>query len=180
MPAARIELATSFVGLRQDVDGVTVTLADERGERTVRAAYVVGADGLRSAVRAAAGIGIEQVSGLSDSVGAQVRAPLWPLIPERRRHGIYAITDLAAGGALIPVGGDRWIYATERRPGVEATAGSLTRLIRAAAGAPDLPVAVDRVIELRYGTGLAHALRRRSRLPRRGRRPPRHPAGRPG
>ncbi len=157
LPAARIALATRFVALRDDADGVTVTLADRDGEWTVRAAYVVGADGVRSAVREAAGIGIEEVAGLSDSVGAQVRAPLWPRIPERRRHGIYAITDPVAGGALIPVGGDRWIYATERRPGVEATAGSLTRVIRGAAGVPDLPVAVDRVIELRYGTALAHA-----------------------
>ena len=155
LPAARIALGTTFTGLRQDADGVTVTL----GERSVRAAYVIGADGVRSAVRAAAGIGLEEAAGLSDSVGAQVRAPLWDLVPEERRHGIYAITDPAAGGALIPVGGDRWVYATERRPGVEATPASLTRLVRGAAGRPDLPVEVDRVIELRYGTALAHAFR---------------------
>lgn len=159
LPAARLALATTFVGLRQDPDGVTVTLADERGERAVRAAYVIGADGVRSAVRAAAGIGLDASAALSDSVGAQVRAPLWDLVPEHRRHGIYAITDPAAGGALIPVGGDRWIYATERRPGVEATAGTLARLVRGAAGAPDVRLEVDRVIELRYGTGLARAFR---------------------
>jgi putative polyketide hydroxylase len=157
LPAAQVALATTFTGLRQDADGVTVTLADRRGERTVRAAYVIGADGVRSAVRAAAGIGLEESAGLSDSVGAQVRAPLWDLVPEERRYGIYAITDPAAGGALIPVGGDGWIYATERRPGVEATAAALARLVRGAAGVPDLPVEVDRVIELRYGTALAHA-----------------------
>ena len=155
LPAARIALETTFTGLRQDPDGVTVTL----GDRTVRAAYVIGADGVRSAVRAAAGIGLQESTGLSDSVGAQVRAPLWELVPEERRHGIYAITDPAAGGARIPVGGDRWIYATERRPGVEATAPAVARLVRGAAGVPDLPVEVDRVIELRYGTALTDAFR---------------------
>jgi 2-polyprenyl-6-methoxyphenol hydroxylase-like FAD-dependent oxidoreductase len=159
LPTAEVALGTTFVGLQQDVDGVTVTLADTRGPRTVRAAYVVGADGLRSAVRDAAGIGLDEAAGLSDSVGAQVRAPLWELVPAERRHGIYAITDPDAGGALIPVGGDRWIYATERRPGVEASAGTLAGLVRGAAGVDDLPVMVDRVIELRYGTALARAFR---------------------
>ena len=152
LPAARLERDTAFTGLRQDADGVTVTL----GARTVRAAYVIGADGIHSAVRAAAGIGLDASGPLSDSVGAQVRAPLWPLVPRHRRHGIYA----TAGGALIPVGEDRWIYATERRPGVEATAPALTRLVRDAAGVADLPVQIDRVIELRYATALAHRFRR--------------------
>jgi 2-polyprenyl-6-methoxyphenol hydroxylase-like FAD-dependent oxidoreductase len=159
LPAARLMLGTTFTGLRQDPDAVTVTLADAGGERTVRAAYVIGADGVRSAVRAAAGIAVKAANGLSDSVGAQVRAPLWDLVPEQRRHGIYAITDPAAGGALIPVGSDRWIYATERRPGVEASVAALERLVRGAAGVADLPVTVDRVIELRYGTALARTFR---------------------
>lgn len=159
LPAARLWLGTGFVGLRQDPDGVTVTLAGADGERTVRAAYVIGADGVRSAVRTAAAIGLEASGPLSDSVGAQVRAPLWELVPPERRHGIYAITDARAGGALIPVGGDRWVYATERRPGVEATAEGLARLVRGASGAASLPVVVDRVIELRYATALADRFR---------------------
>ncbi|MBE2317714.1 FAD-dependent monooxygenase [Solirubrobacter sp. CPCC 204708] len=149
LPAAQVALGTTFTGLEQDPNGVTVRL----GERTVRAAYVIGADGLRSAVRAAAGVEIETSGALSDSVGAQLRAPLWELIPRDRRFGLYA----TAAGTLIPVGGDRWIYATERGPGVEATAPALAGLVRAAAGAPDLPVDVDRVIELRYATALARA-----------------------
>ena len=40
----------------QDNDGVTATLATPDGERTVRARYLVGADGARSPVRKASGI----------------------------------------------------------------------------------------------------------------------------
>jgi len=46
----------SLVGLSQDADGVTALLDDGNA---VRARYVVGADGVRSAVRTQAGIGFE-------------------------------------------------------------------------------------------------------------------------
>ncbi|WP_410569069.1 FAD-dependent monooxygenase [Amycolatopsis sp. cmx-4-61] len=52
----RVELATALTGFEQDADGVTATLST--GE-TVRAAYLVGADGGRSFVRKALGIAFE-------------------------------------------------------------------------------------------------------------------------
>lgn len=156
LPSVEVRRGAAFAGLQQDEHGVTVRLQDGR---SVRAAYVIGADGLRSAVRDAAGIRVDGAEGLSDSVGAHVRAPLWSLVPDDRRHVIYAITDPVARGALIPLGADRWVYATERRPGVAATEAALTRLVRAAAGASDLPIEIDRLVELRYGTALARTFR---------------------
>lgn len=48
--------STAFVAFEQDEEGVTLTLAGPDGEnRTLRAAYLVGCDGGRSAVRAATG-----------------------------------------------------------------------------------------------------------------------------
>ncbi|WP_103353177.1 FAD-dependent monooxygenase [Amycolatopsis sp. CA-128772] len=52
----RVELATALTGFDQDADGVTATLST--GE-TVRAAYLVGADGGKSFVRKALGIPFE-------------------------------------------------------------------------------------------------------------------------
>jgi 2-polyprenyl-6-methoxyphenol hydroxylase-like FAD-dependent oxidoreductase len=52
----RVELATALTGFEQDADGVTATLST--GE-TVRAAYLVGADGGKSFVRKALGIAFE-------------------------------------------------------------------------------------------------------------------------
>ncbi len=51
---------TAFEGLEQDEDGVTATLRPRDGEaRTVRAAYVCGADGAGSEVRRSAGISFD-------------------------------------------------------------------------------------------------------------------------
>ncbi len=52
----RVELATALTGFDQDADGVTATLST--GE-TVRAEYLVGADGGKSFVRKALGIAFE-------------------------------------------------------------------------------------------------------------------------
>ena len=45
--------------ISQLTDGVVVTVASPAGERTIRARYVVGGDGMHSAVREAAGIAFE-------------------------------------------------------------------------------------------------------------------------
>lgn len=54
---AEIITGAEVVGLRQDADGVDLQVRDPSGEvHTRRARYVVGADGVRSAVRAALGL----------------------------------------------------------------------------------------------------------------------------
>ena len=69
-------------GLEQDADGVTLTLAD--GDR-VRAPWVVGADGARSAVRKLAGVGFPGRSFDDRFLIADVRAKL-PFPRERHFH----------------------------------------------------------------------------------------------
>ncbi|CAN5175435.1 hypothetical protein BH11ACT2_BH11ACT2_22360 [soil metagenome] len=52
LPNVTILWSTSVVGLEQDADSVSLTLADDRGAtRTHRTSWVIGADGGRSAVR---------------------------------------------------------------------------------------------------------------------------------
>ena len=65
--------------LRQDAEGVSVTLAsDGQAPHTVRARYVVGADGMHSTVRERAGIGFTGGAYEESFVLADVRMT-WPL-----------------------------------------------------------------------------------------------------
>jgi 3-(3-hydroxy-phenyl)propionate hydroxylase len=50
-PSVDVRWATPVTGCTQDADGVTVAVDGEAGPRTLRARYVVGADGARSAIR---------------------------------------------------------------------------------------------------------------------------------
>ncbi|MFJ1707400.1 FAD-dependent monooxygenase [Kitasatospora sp. NPDC088346] len=59
---ATIHWATEVTGLQQDGDGVNATVGTPAGQSTLRARYVVGADGGRSAVRSLAGIELHGTS----------------------------------------------------------------------------------------------------------------------
>ncbi|MDD7963968.1 FAD-dependent monooxygenase [Actinomycetospora lemnae] len=54
-----VERGTALVGFTQDADGVTLQLRSATGERTVRTAYLVGADGAHSVVRKGLGTAFE-------------------------------------------------------------------------------------------------------------------------
>jgi 3-(3-hydroxy-phenyl)propionate hydroxylase len=60
-PEVEMRLGCAFLGLEQDADGVTVDLRGPDGEARVRARYVVGCDGGRSAVREAIGVGLSDL-----------------------------------------------------------------------------------------------------------------------
>ncbi|MGV4981838.1 FAD-dependent monooxygenase [Streptomyces sp. NRAIS4] len=65
---------TELTGLTQDADGVTVAARGPEGRtETLRAAYVVGADGMRSAVRDAIGLPFPGKSVIRSVVLADVR-----------------------------------------------------------------------------------------------------------
>ena len=61
---AQLRRGAQFTAFAQDEEGVTVSVADEQGApTTLRARYLIGADGGRSAVRSSAGIAFEGHSG---------------------------------------------------------------------------------------------------------------------
>jgi putative polyketide hydroxylase len=105
----------------------------------VRSRFVVGADGPRSRVRAALGIGTEHLGGIGRHVQLLFRADLSPVLGAVR-HALYALSHPEAGGLLIAFGDDRWGYA---RPcptdaDIPADDARWVALLRTATGIPDL------------------------------------------
>jgi hypothetical protein len=82
---------TEAVDLEQDEDGVTATLRELDGgaERTVRARYVVAADGNRSPMRRRLGIGMRGHEELSRSITIYFRADCSDLLRDRNQGVLY-------------------------------------------------------------------------------------------
>lgn len=141
---ARVRFGTELVGLDQSSDSITAVLRDAAtgDTSTVRARFVIGADGAHSTVRDQLGIPMAGPDRLVDHATVLFRAPLWDVVAERR-YGLYVISHPEAKGIFVPSGaGDRWLYGQElvrgRSNPSEYTETEATRLIRTAAGVPGL------------------------------------------
>ncbi|MTE15120.1 FAD-dependent monooxygenase [Nocardia aurantiaca] len=107
----RVETATAVVDFSADADGVTVTLERAGATETVRADYLVGADGGRSVVRKALGIPFE---GTTDE---SIRMLLGDVRADTLDHRVgYWFADSSSpmdGIALMPLpGGRKFQFAT--------------------------------------------------------------------
>src|SRR5262245_26006837 len=165
LAAARVELGVEVVGVASRPDGVRVALRD-RGSgasRTVRAEYLIAADGANSAVRRALGIRMVGPERLMEGANAIFRAPLWDLAGDHR-YGIYGIVRPEASGVFLPAGpGDRWAYGFSREPGsgdpLDVEPRRLAERIRLASGVPHLPLRIERTGAFSAGAQLAERFR---------------------
>ncbi|WKX73266.1 FAD-dependent monooxygenase [Streptomyces sp. XD-27] len=166
-----LRFGTELISFDQDADGVTAVVGDRAtGERrTVRAAYLVAADGPRSPVRASLGIGHTGRGDLFHNVSVTFRAKgLADAVGERRFIACY-LTNPEADGALLPVDNRaEWVFHAPWHPEQGETLEDFTdercvRHIRTAVGIPDLEIeitgkapwhAAERVAES-YGDGRA-------------------------
>ncbi|CAN5354178.1 FAD-dependent oxidoreductase [soil metagenome] len=82
-PLVTVHWGHALTGLEQDAGGVRLTIDSGAGEVMLGAAYAVGADGARSAVRQLAGIGFPGHSHRDKFLIADIRARL-PFPAERR------------------------------------------------------------------------------------------------
>jgi putative polyketide hydroxylase len=145
-PRARVELGAELTGLLAGPDGVRASVRDVRtgAPRTVHARYLVAADGARSAVRGALGIRLVGPESLMEGFTTLFRAPLWAVVGERR-HILYSVTHAATPGTFLPTGpSNRWLFGLSGSEDDVPDARQAAKLIRLAAGVPDLPLRVER------------------------------------
>jgi putative polyketide hydroxylase len=143
-----VRFATELTSFQQDGEGVTAVLRDRRrgAERTVRARYLIAADGATSPVREALGIATDGPGVLFHTVTTMIEADLRPALGGRRVSIAYLqqprpFTILMAHDDL----GRRWVFATGYAPGhgesiEDFTDARCVELVRAAAGLPDVAV----------------------------------------
>jgi putative polyketide hydroxylase len=148
--------------LRVDVDdeGAEALIREDDRTRVVSARHVIGADGARSIVRSA--LGIEMVGpGEIDtaSVSVAFSARLWDLVGEPR-YGLYPIVSPDISSVFVPSGaGDHWVFGIGEDLVGSMEASELTRLIRTAAGLPDLQPRIHEIRTFKFAAEVAERFR---------------------
>ncbi|MFC5286849.1 FAD-dependent oxidoreductase [Actinokineospora guangxiensis] len=142
-PGADIRFGVRMVGLTQDADGVTAELST--GE-SVRARYCVAADGARSGVRDALGIGVDGPPPIGHMISVMFDADLVPLL-EGRMCALYFIRSAIPCAVEAVDNKRRWMIQTGYDPAEGGSAEDFTpefcvEVVRAAVGVPDLEVSL--------------------------------------
>ncbi|MEO3974323.1 FAD-dependent monooxygenase [Streptomyces sp. CAU 1734] len=147
---AELRFSTELLSFEQDDSGVTALIADrETGEHTtVRADYLVAADGPRSPVRERLGIGQSGDGELFHNVSLTFTSRGLGAIVGDRRFIVCYLVRPGADGALLPVdNGEHWVFHAPWHPELGETLEDFTDErcrdhIRRAVGAPDLDVEI--------------------------------------
>jgi 2-polyprenyl-6-methoxyphenol hydroxylase-like FAD-dependent oxidoreductase len=163
---ARLRYGTECVSLEQDPSGVTAVVRDlDSGEQSsVRALYVIAADGNRSPIREQFGIGMHGHGLLSDSITIYFRAQadLGPLLRDRNQGVHYVTNPLMRGFFRLDRSGNAGFLVVNlvgdiSRPEIVAaypsapwanvaegiTEQRALELLRAAIGVPGIPVVIE-------------------------------------
>jgi 2-polyprenyl-6-methoxyphenol hydroxylase-like FAD-dependent oxidoreductase len=154
---AEIRYASEVVDVSQDGDGVTARIRPRDGgdERTVRAQYLIAADGAHSPIRRRLGIEMLGHGSFSDSITIYFRADMRELIGDRNLSVIYVFHPRLVGFFRFSIDGDAGflvVNATIDEEGNRSTAigedmseETCIGYVRLALGAPDLQVQIENV-----------------------------------
>ncbi|MFJ9584801.1 FAD-dependent monooxygenase [Streptomyces acidicola] len=146
---ADVRFSTEMVSFGQDDQGVTAVIRD-RGtgeERTVRATYLVAADGNRSRIRSALGVGTHGHGLIGTTMTLVFEADLTEPL-RGRRLGVCHLDRPTPGTVLLQHDGERRFvfsmpYHPERGEKLEDFDDErCVALVREAIGVPDLPVTI--------------------------------------
>ena len=148
LPGVTVSFETELRSFHQDAAGVTAEVADLKTGtvRTVRAQYLVGADGARSFVREAIGARMSGGGALAKNYSIIFRSPG---MAERHQLGpaiMYWMVNNDVPAVLGPMDNDLWYFmATRLADGTDAGDVDPAELVRLGTGMADLPVEVVRM-----------------------------------
>jgi putative polyketide hydroxylase len=163
---ADLHYGFEMTGFQQDDDGVTAAIINREGGQTstVRAEYLIAADGNDSTVRNTCGIGRAGDADMGHFVNIFHRAPLGPLVRDRPGWSYAVITPDLTGAFVTINGDDVWLFHVNLAPGETVEDFGEQRCvdtIRGAAGVDDLDVEIISIKSWIMGAELSTAFRDR-------------------
>ena len=165
---ARMLWGHEIIAVAQDADGVSATVRDlaTGGEKTLRAKYLIAADGGRSTVRRALDIPLDGRGVFSNSVTIYFTADLWPQLGGKPLSVVYVNNKTCSGffrlekhcqsGFFgINLVGDPKTDPDAANAASDVSEARMIELVRAGAGLPDLPVKIDGIARWRATSDVA-------------------------
>jgi putative polyketide hydroxylase len=112
---ADIRFNTELVAFSQEADSVVARVSDRStgAEHTIRAQYLIGADGAHSSVREALGIGRHGPGVLQHWMNVIFETDLPSTLQGRPLRSVF-VTDI--NGTFVPRGDGRWLMAVQYSP----------------------------------------------------------------
>jgi putative polyketide hydroxylase len=161
---ARLQYGFHVSSLEQDDAGVTATLLERASgeESTVRAGWVIAADGNDSGVRHSLGIGREGQADMGHFINVFFRAPLGPMVADRPAWSYAVLTPELTGAFVTLDGADEWILHRNLSSGEtfeQFPAERCVEVVRQAAGVNDLDVQILSVGQWIMGAELSTRFR---------------------
>ncbi|MBD3731412.1 MAG: FAD-dependent monooxygenase [Sphingopyxis sp.] len=144
----RVHRGVEALDLAQDADGVTVRVTTGSGERTIRARYVVGGDGMHSKVREASGIAFEGGRYEESFVLADVS---FAVPPREQEVSLFFSTAGMVVVAPLP-GGRHRIVATHRHEGERPDRAAIQHLLDTRGPQRGGPAVVPVVAEVHWSS----------------------------
>ncbi len=144
-----LRFSTEAISFEQQPDGVVVSLRDlvSGEQQTVRASYVIAADGAQSRIRRQLDVNMVGKEDVYESVNILLNANLTPWTAHRPAALYFIENDRIRGTFLTINAHDRWGFLISAMGAFGITAENLNversvDFVRLAAGVPDLPVKI--------------------------------------
>jgi 2-polyprenyl-6-methoxyphenol hydroxylase-like FAD-dependent oxidoreductase len=120
-PSVRALFATRLDGFTQSAHGVDAQAVrlDDNAPITIRAQFLVGADGARSMVRELIGARLEGRHKLANHYNMVIRIPEFAASPPRQQGIMYWLVNPEAPAVLAPMDkGSTWTFGLTLKPGM--------------------------------------------------------------